>query len=99
MLVHFLFSPLTMLHLVESVGECLDRESARRLVQLDLKAEVRACLKNLAGIRGGGRLQQDEWLGYVMTVAADEFVKALQKKARAIIRKPVGRRPSSQKTT
>jgi hypothetical protein len=83
-----------MWHLIDAVADCLDRESARRIAQLNLPAELTVSRRETAELHVMTKSEQDESVGQLMNYVAGEFVAGLQLRSRGILRKPVHPKPT-----
>jgi hypothetical protein len=80
-------SQTTLLNgLLEPVGQCLDEESARRLVALKPSAEVEDRIAALAARANEGELTDAERTEYEAVVNAMDIVSILKLKARRRLR-------------
>jgi len=65
----------------DPIGECLDRESAWKLSQLNVAPEVQARLEYLAERSTEGLLTQPESEEYDLLISATDFLSILKRKA------------------
>jgi hypothetical protein len=68
--------------LLEPLSRCLDVESARRLVALEIPAPVQERMDSLAERANEGLLSEEERAGYEALINAADFVSILKLKAR-----------------
>lgn len=68
--------------LLEPLSRCLDRESARRVVELRVAAPVQERIDALAERANEGMLSDDERLEYEALINAADFISILKLKAR-----------------
>jgi hypothetical protein len=69
--------------IIDSVSECLDQESARKLVELRADATTQRRVDELADKCNEGLLTPQELAEYDAYVRASTFIAILQAKARA----------------
>jgi hypothetical protein len=68
--------------LLEPLSQCLDAESARRVVELRIDSTVQARVDQLAERANEGLLTEDERDEYEALISAADFISMLQLKAR-----------------
>ena len=68
--------------LLEPLSRCLDIESARRVIGLQIAAPVQERIDSLAESANEGTLTDDERLEYEALVNAADFISILKLKAR-----------------
>jgi hypothetical protein len=68
--------------LLEPLSRCLDTESARRVVELQIATPVQERIDTLAEKANEGTLTDDERLEYEALVNAADFISILKFKAR-----------------
>jgi len=78
--------PSILDRLLAPVGDCLTPDVARHLVDLHASADVQARLEELADKCTEGQLSAEERAEYETAVAAIEFIRVLQAKARRLLR-------------
>ena len=71
--------------LISPLGECLTRESARRLVALKADAKLQARVDDLASRHSRGELTRRKRLNTGSYVSFDTFVAILKSKARQLL--------------
>ena len=71
--------------LLDPLSHCLDRESARRIVQLHVAAVVQERMDLLAERANDGTLSDDERLEYEALINAADFISILKLKARRLL--------------
>ena len=72
--------------LLESVGRCLTRESAQRLIELQADPQLQSRLESLAEKSTESSLSAEERSEYETYVRAIDFITVLQSKARRALR-------------
>lgn len=77
-----------ILDLAESLVACLGRESARKLVKFQPDARVLKRWHELTLKEQQGRLSPEEQMEYLVFLHAQNFLAALQRKARSLLRRP-----------
>jgi len=68
--------------LLEPLSRCLDMESARRVVELQVAPPVQERIDALAEQANEGTLSEDERLEYEALINATDFISILKLKAR-----------------
>jgi len=68
--------------LLEPLSRCLDTESARRIVELQVAAPVQERIDTLAERANEGTLTDDERLEYEALINTADFISILKLKAR-----------------
>jgi hypothetical protein len=68
--------------LLEPLSRCLDMESARRVIELQIAAPVQERIDTLAEKANEGTMKDDERLEYEALVNAADFISILKLKAR-----------------
>ena len=68
--------------LLEPLSRCLDDESARRLIELQVSGPVQERIDALAQLANDGTLSDDERLEYEALINAADFISILKLKAR-----------------
>ena len=68
--------------LLESLSQCLDAESARRIVEFHVDSKVQASIDELAEKANEGLLSEEERSRYEAAINAADFVALLRLKAR-----------------
>ncbi len=68
--------------LLEPLSQCLDAESARRVVELRVASAVQERIDTLAGRANEGTLTNDECAEYEALINAADFISILKFKAR-----------------
>jgi hypothetical protein len=68
---------------LDPLSRCLDAESARRVVALDVSASVQERVDTLAERANEGLLSDDERAEYEALINAEDFVAILKLKARS----------------
>jgi hypothetical protein len=68
--------------LLEPLSRCLDAESARRIVGLQIGPPVQERIDNLAERANEGALSDSEWSEYEALINAADFISILKLKAR-----------------
>jgi hypothetical protein len=68
--------------LLEPLSRCLDAESARRVVGLQIGAPVQKRIEELAEGANEGTLSENELLEYEAVINAADFISILKLKAR-----------------
>jgi hypothetical protein len=68
--------------LLEPLSRCLDAESARRVVELQVAIPVQERIDMLAELANDGTLSDDERLEYDALISAADFISILKLKAR-----------------
>jgi len=68
--------------LLEPLSRCLDMESARRVVELQVALPVQERIETLAERANEGTLTDDERLEYEALINATDFISILKLKAR-----------------
>ena len=68
--------------LLDPLSRCLDRESARRLVELDIPAGLQDKMNHLAERANDGTLDDAERADYEALINAADFLSILKLKAR-----------------
>ncbi len=71
--------------ILDPVADCLDPESARRLLNLELEPLTRRRIDDLAGRAVAGQLTDKEKIEYADYVEAIDLVGILQAKARQVL--------------
>lgn len=77
-----------ILDIAESLAACLDRESARRIARFHLDDSVLTRLQELIAKDRRGELTTDERMELIHLYSIEEFIALLQRKARAVLRRP-----------
>jgi hypothetical protein len=85
-----------LLRLIQSVASCLDRESARKLVKLHIETDLGMIWKGLE--EKDRHPNSDARMEFIMLIHAQNFVTALQREARAILRRPAASKSSLERT-
>jgi hypothetical protein len=67
--------------LLESLSQCLDAESARRIVEFHIDSKIQASIDKLAEKANEGLLTEDERSRYEAAINAADFVALLRLKA------------------
>ncbi len=73
---------------LDPLSRCLDAESARRVLALDVPAAVQARVDTLAELANEGLLTDDERAEYEAIVNAEDLVAILKLKARRQLSDP-----------
>jgi hypothetical protein len=68
---------------LEPLSRCLDAESARRVVALDVSASIQERVDTLAEPANEGLLSDDDRAEYEALINAEDFVAILKLKARS----------------
>jgi len=71
--------------LVSPLGNCLTRESARRIVRLKADARLQAHVDDLAARHRQGKLTPEEQADYDRYISFNTFVAILKSKARQLL--------------
>ena len=71
--------------LVTSLGDCLNPESARRLIALKPDADLQARVDEMASRHTEGRLSPEETAEYGRYISYASFIAILKAKARQIL--------------
>jgi len=71
--------------ILDSLGECMTPEVARRVIQLRASAEANIRMHLLAGKSAQGTLSEEDREEYESCVSAGTFIAILQAKARKIV--------------
>lgn len=79
-----------MFDLAESLVEFLGRDSARKLVKFKTDEQILKRFRQLETKDQGGQLTKEERNELMFYVIAENFVATLQRKARALLRRPIG---------
>jgi len=82
----FASNPSAVDRLLDSVADCLNRESAERLARLQISPETLAKIEKLAERANEGILSDTDLAEYLEYVEAMDFVAILQSKASNLIR-------------
>lgn len=76
--------------IIQAIGACLDRESARKLVRLNYDDAVQERLRELKTKHRLGELTEDERSEIALTECMHGFLEELKKESRRILRQKVG---------
>ena len=82
--------PMSLDGLLEPLSRCLDRESAKRVIEFQIDAAVQARAAMLAGKANEGTLDDDERSEYEAFVDAVELISILQLKAQRQLERNAG---------
>lgn len=83
--------------IIQSIGACLGRETARKLVRVNYDEAVEARLQVLYIKRHLGELTEEECTETLLTESAQGFLEVLKRESRRILRQKVGADLSSRK--
>ncbi|MGA3027476.1 MAG: hypothetical protein ABSF98_22175 [Bryobacteraceae bacterium] len=75
-------APIYLDGLIESLSRCLDAESARRVVELQVAPAVQERIDRLAEGANNGTLNDNETAEYEALISAADFISILKFKAR-----------------
>ncbi len=79
-------SPPTLDRLVQPLGECLNLESAKRILKLKADPQLQARMDQLARKGSEGTLTPEEQSDYERFVSFSTFVAILKSKARLLLK-------------
>ncbi len=81
-LMSHVIEPLVLDRMLDPLGRCLDAESARRILELEVDPLVQARVDELAERANEGLLSPQERAEYEAYINADDFIAVLKQKAK-----------------